>query len=143
MFLATVLVALISHLFARLLKAPVTLFLVSGILPLVPGVAMYRIVYYLLRSDFEEAGYNAFLTIQIAGAIALAVFVVDSIFKMNKKTIWSTEFRILRDNEKSRRITPALKKVRNMKNDIVQNDKNVQNAQIGNKGKNVQKEQKE
>ena len=80
-FLAAFLVAVLSHIFARVSKAPVTLYLVTGILPLVPGVGMYRTVYYLLQSNQELTSYYLSYTLQIAGMIALAIFVVDSFFK--------------------------------------------------------------
>ena len=80
-FLAAFLVAVLSHIFARVSKAPVTLYLVTGILPLVPGVGMYRTVYYLLQSNQEQTSYYLSYTLQIAGMIALAIFVVDSFFK--------------------------------------------------------------
>lgn len=93
MFVATLIVAIVSHVYARLLKAPVTLFLVCGILPLVPGVAMYRLVYYLLISDKVTAGIYAVTTVSVTGAIALAVFFVDTAFKLKKPKFWTTEFR--------------------------------------------------
>lgn len=93
MFVATLVVAIVSHVYARLLKAPVTLFLVCGILPLVPGVAMYRVVYYLLISDTVTAGHYAVTTASVTGAIALAVFFVDTAFKLKKPKFWTTEFR--------------------------------------------------
>ncbi len=93
MFMATLVVAVVSHVYARLLKAPVTLFLVCGILPLVPGVAMYRVVYYLLISDTVTAGHYAVTTVSVTGAIALAVFFVDTVFKLKKPKFWTTEFR--------------------------------------------------
>ncbi len=93
MFVATLIVAIVSHVYARVLKAPVTLFLVCGILPLVPGVAMYRVVYYLLISDTVTAGHYAVTTASVTGAIALAVFFVDTVFKLKKPTFWTTEFR--------------------------------------------------
>lgn len=80
-FLAALLVAVLSQIFARVSKAPVTLYLVTGILPLVPGVGMYRTVYYLLQSNHELTSYYLSYTLQIAGMIALAIFVVDSCFK--------------------------------------------------------------
>lgn len=80
-FLAAFLVAFLSQIFARVSKAPVTLYLVTGILPLVPGVGMYRTVYYLLQSNHELTSYYLSYTLQIAGMIALAIFVVDSFFK--------------------------------------------------------------
>lgn len=93
MFAATLVVAIVSHVYARLLKAPVTLFLVCGILPLVPGVAMYRVVYYLLISDTVTAEHYAVTTASVTGAIALAVFFVDTAFKLKRPKFWTTEFR--------------------------------------------------
>lgn len=99
MFIATVIVAIVSHVYARVLKAPVTLFLVCGILPLVPGVAMYRVVYYLLISDNVTAGHYAITTASVTGAIALAVFFVDTVFKLKKPGFWTTEFRTIKSKQ--------------------------------------------
>ncbi len=81
-FLAALFVAVVSQIVARKSKAPVTIYLVTGILPLVPGIGMYRTVYYLLQGNNEQAGYYLSYTLQIAGMIALAIFIVDSFFKM-------------------------------------------------------------
>lgn len=80
-FFAALLVAILSQIFARVSKAPVTVYLVTGVLPLVPGVGMYRTVYYLLQSNREQTSYYLSYTLQIAGMIALAIFVVESFFK--------------------------------------------------------------
>lgn len=85
MFFATLIVALISHSFARILKTPVTIFLIAGILPLVPGVGMYRIVYNLITYNNEGASFYFSQTIQIAGMIALAIFIMDSVFRIFQK----------------------------------------------------------
>ena len=85
MFLAALVVALISHSFARLMKTPVTLFLIAGILPLVPGVGMYRIVYNLIKNDNSLAGYYFSETMQIAGMSALAIFIMDTVFRFFQK----------------------------------------------------------
>ena len=77
-FLAAFSVAVLSQIFARISKAPVTLYLVTGILPLVPGIGMYRTVYYLLQGNNQETSYYFSYTLQVAGMIALAIFVVDS-----------------------------------------------------------------
>ena len=99
MFVATLMVAVMSHVYARVLKAPVTLFLVCGILPLVPGVAMYRLVYYLLISDKVTAGIYAATSVSVTGAIALAVFFVDTVFKLRKPKFWTTEFRSMKSKQ--------------------------------------------
>ncbi len=81
-FVSTLAVALISHMFARIWKAPVTIFLVAGILPAVPGASIYRSVYYIIQNDGSLANHYLMETLQIAGAIALAVFVMDSVFRL-------------------------------------------------------------
>lgn len=85
MFFAALVVAGISHSFARIFKTPVTLFLIAGILPLVPGIGMYRIVYNLLANNSSLASFYFSETIQIAGMIALAIFIMDTIFKIFQK----------------------------------------------------------
>ncbi len=81
-FYAALAVAFLSHLFARMLKAPVTIFLATGILPMVPGAGMYQIAYQMLIGDYEQTSFYLIQTIQIAGVIALAVLVTDSFFRL-------------------------------------------------------------
>lgn len=83
-FVATTVIAILSHTLARIVKAPVTVFLIAGILPLVPGMGMYNIVYYFLKSDIRLASEATLATFMVAGAIALAIFIVDSVFKVSK-----------------------------------------------------------
>lgn len=83
-FISASAVALISHTFARILKTPVTLFLIAGILPTVPGAGMYRIVYNLIAGDQAMAGYYFIETLEVAGMIALAIFIMDTIFRVSQ-----------------------------------------------------------
>lgn len=84
-FVSGIFIALISHSMARVFKAPVTVFLIAGILPLVPGKGMYDTVYHLLKHDTQGAGNTALETLMVAGAIALAIFIMDTIFRMFQK----------------------------------------------------------
>ena len=84
-FLATLLVALLSHGAARLEKMPVTVFLIPCIVPFVPGTGMFQIVYSLIESKSEDAIQYFFKTMEIAGAIALAIFSVDTLLKRKVK----------------------------------------------------------
>ena len=81
-FAAGLAVAVFSHLAARILKAPVTVFLIPGILPLVPGASIYNSVYYMIQDNQPQSSHYLAETLQIAGAIAMAVFLVDSLFHM-------------------------------------------------------------
>lgn len=59
-----------------------TVFLITGTLPAVPGAAIYRSVYYFLQNDSALATKNLLETIQIAGAIAMGIFTMDSLFRL-------------------------------------------------------------
>ena len=70
---------------ARTLKAPVILFLLGGILPLVPGVGIYRAVYNIIYGT-ESASGVLIETLLITGAIALAIFIMDAMIDIEKRT---------------------------------------------------------
>lgn len=86
-FFSALAIALMSHTFARIFKAPVIIFLIAGILPTVPGAGMYRIVYYIILNDNAMSSYYLVQTLETAGVIALAVFIMDTIFKMRFKKV--------------------------------------------------------
>ena len=75
-------ISLLSHISARALKAPVTVFLIGGILPVVPGAGMYRTAYSLMMETSTQVYKNLQETLLIAGAIAVAIFITDSIFRL-------------------------------------------------------------
>lgn len=84
-FITGLIVACMSHIFARVLKAPVTIFLVPGILPLVPGGPIYRSVYYFINDNSGLGNMYFTQTLQIAGAIAMSIFIMDSIFRQTRR----------------------------------------------------------
>lgn len=84
-FTSTFVVAVMSNIFSRLFKSPVSIFLVSGILPSVPGGSIYRMVYYILATDSALANYYFIETLQITGAIAMAIFLVESFMRLKKR----------------------------------------------------------
>ena len=77
-FFSALAIAFMAHLFARVFKAPVTVFLTAGILPTVPGAGMYRIAYSIVANDRAGCAYYLLQTLEIAGMIALAIFIVDA-----------------------------------------------------------------
>ena len=84
-FLSGCLISLCGQFFARILKTPVTIFVIPGILPLVPGAGMFRIARSVIRSD-GMTSYYITQTLIVAGMIALSIMVVDSIFRLFLKT---------------------------------------------------------
>lgn len=74
-FAATLAVVLISRFSSVQLRCPVTIFLISGIFPLVPGLGIYQTAYALVGSDLAGAGLIGFETAKLAAAMVLAILV--------------------------------------------------------------------
>ena len=55
-FVGTLAVVLISRILTVRKKCPITIFLVSGIIPLVPGAGIYYTAYYLVTGQMSLAG---------------------------------------------------------------------------------------
>lgn len=66
-------VAAVSFVCSRLLKLPVTIFNIPGMVPLVPGGLAYQAVRNLVIGNYETAAYSAVQAVMIAGAIALGL----------------------------------------------------------------------
>lgn len=75
-FFATVVVVFMSRLFAVKKRCPVTVFLIAGIFPLVPGAGIYWTAYYIVTNDLDQAGARGFLTLKTAVAIVLGILLV-------------------------------------------------------------------
>ena len=75
---ATVIVASLSEIFARIYKAPATVFLIIGILPLVPGGSIYKSLEQLIDGNVDGFAYYGIKTVALAGAIAVGCSFVSS-----------------------------------------------------------------
>lgn len=73
---AAILVVILSRLFAVKEKCPVTIFLISGIFPLVPGGGIYWTAYYIVTGEMEMAAEKGFAAVKAAVAIVLAIVFV-------------------------------------------------------------------
>ena len=83
-FIATVFIVTASRIGSTVRKCPVTLFLIAGIFPLVPGIGIYRTVYYTLMQESAQSLYYGRQTIGIALAMVLGIVFV---FEIPQKTI--------------------------------------------------------
>ncbi|HWQ79875.1 MAG TPA: threonine/serine exporter family protein [Anaerovoracaceae bacterium] len=81
-FAGSCVVAMISELFARSFKDAATVFIIPGILPLVPGANMYYTMLAILEGDVEKTASVGTETILMAGSIAVALLVVASAVKL-------------------------------------------------------------
>ena len=72
-------VVLISRILTVPMKCPITMFLVPGIFPLIPGASVYYMAYDLVINDTEQAGESGFMALKIAFAIVFGIITVVSI----------------------------------------------------------------
>ena len=61
---------------AILLKTPVTVFLLSGIFPLVPGAGIYYTAYYFIQGENALSLANGISTFKVAVALAVGIALV-------------------------------------------------------------------
>jgi len=85
---AAVTLTFVSRIFAVLRKMPVTIFLVCGIFPIVPGAGIYYTAYYIMMNENALALAKGMETLKIAAAISLGIALVISLpyrlFSKNK-----------------------------------------------------------
>lgn len=70
---ATIGITLLSRLLAVRERCPVTLFLITGIIPLVPGAGIYWTAYYLVTSQLSDALQSGLSSTKISVAIMLGI----------------------------------------------------------------------
>lgn len=78
-FLGTLVVVLISRMLTVRLKCPITVFLISGIFPLVPGAGVYYTAYYLVTNQMGMAAQTGLGAVKVAFAIVLGIVFIVSI----------------------------------------------------------------
>lgn len=80
-FIAALLVSYISEILARKLKQPAIIFIIPGIIPLVPGLGMYNTMLYLVQNDYNNAIAKGADVLFVGGAISLGILVITSLVK--------------------------------------------------------------
>lgn len=75
-------VALIGQMFSRLFKTPVTLFIMPGLIPLVPGGVAFNMMRSFVEGDSATASQFAIDTFLVAGALALGLALNSAAFQL-------------------------------------------------------------
>lgn len=70
---ATFCLTLLARFLAVIRKNPVTVYLLTGIFPLVPGAGIYYTAYYLFIGDNPMFSFKGLETLEIAGAIVFGI----------------------------------------------------------------------
>lgn len=80
-FFAATLISILSEILARKMKYPAIIFVIPGMLPLIPGLSLYNTMLSLVEGNYTSAvsiGTNALF---ISASIAMGVLLVTSLVK--------------------------------------------------------------
>lgn len=75
-FIAALGVVFLSRLISVRQRCPATVFITTGIFPLVPGVGVYWTAYYMVTNQLPEALQSGFMAGKTAVAIVLGIMVI-------------------------------------------------------------------
>lgn len=81
-FFSAAAVSIYSELMARRLHVPINMYLVIGVIPLVPGGYMYNTMITLIGGDVEMFSHQFAEAVGIAGSIAMGVFAVSALARL-------------------------------------------------------------
>lgn len=81
-FLASLLIGILGAIFSRIYKQPVTIFIIPGIIPIVPGYGLYYTMLKIIQQDYQSAKHVGFESIIIAILIASGLMVASALNKI-------------------------------------------------------------
>ena len=87
-FIASVVISIYAEIFSRILKNPVTLFLICALIPLVPGSGIYYTILSVVQGDIMQSLQKGIETLSIAGLIALGIITVSTLSRLIQKIIF-------------------------------------------------------
>lgn len=80
-FVAALVMAVLGEILARIMKMPATIFIHVSVIPLVPGLGLYRTMLYLVNGEYMQGLMQGANTLLGMGCIAMAVGVSTLLFK--------------------------------------------------------------
>jgi len=92
-FVGAFVVGIVGEVFARIYKEPGTIFVVPGIIPLVPGYGLYYAMLKSVENDYAAAVQSGLETVLVAIAIACAIISTTSIGRMIKTWLFQRQSR--------------------------------------------------
>ena len=101
LFIGSVALSIYGEFAARILKSPVTIFVICALIPLVPGKGMYNTLLASVQGDVYLSLEIGLHTILSAGAIAIGIMLVSTISKFLSHLIQKNKARNSKSLKKS------------------------------------------
>lgn len=96
-FIATIVISMYAEIMARIHKAPVTVYLIASLIPLVPGSGIYYTMEHFIDGNIEAFLSTFVHTIAIAGCLAFGILLVSSIVRLWSKIHFSNQKRVTKE----------------------------------------------
>lgn len=93
-FFSSFVIAIVAHLYARRFKMPMIIFIVAGIIPLVPGGMAYNAMRNVVEDDYLQGlqyGLKAFL---ITGAIVMGLVFAEVLMQFVFRAVRSGKLKL-------------------------------------------------
>ena len=81
-FIASAFASLFAEIMARVRKYPAISYLVISIFPLLPGGGIYYTMNHAVHSDMAQFSQRGMQTVSIAGAMAVGILLISTMFKL-------------------------------------------------------------
>ncbi len=85
LFIASIAISVYSEIFARVMRNPVTIFLICALIPLVPGGGMYYTTFEAVLGNINKSIVLGIQTLFNAASIAVGIILVSTISKILNK----------------------------------------------------------
>lgn len=79
-------VGLTSDIASKVCKEAATIFVIPGVLPLVPGAGTYYTMLAIVQGNLDQAAAKGIETLAMAGAIALGLLVMGTVIQIFRAT---------------------------------------------------------
>lgn len=103
-FIASIVISIYSEWMAVYRKTPVTVFIVLGMVPLVPGGSIFYTMQHLILGKYELSYQTGIYTFAIAGAIAMGILIASFLVQLFKYSVINHSKKILEKEEKKEHV---------------------------------------
>lgn len=90
-FIVACVISIYAEILARVLKTPTTTFIITSLIPLIPGGSLYYTMVLAFEGDANTFLPKAISTLQLAAALALGVIVSATLTSVFNKVISKTK----------------------------------------------------
>lgn len=82
LFVGSLVISIYSEIFARVMKNPVTIFLICALIPLVPGGSMYYTTFEAVQGNIDKSIVLGIQTLFNAASIAVGIILISTISRI-------------------------------------------------------------